>query len=149
MQTTYGRESRQERSRKQRRQRRAVRQLRQLLVCLAVFALVFVGKGVWPEQTARTGQQLLQLLHANTDVRGLFVGLGSVLSGEETSWKELRELYTQAFAPGERQEQWRYTPGQPPVYRPIWREQERVPMPVPEPEPDPNQNTVPQETPAE
>ncbi|MBO5728094.1 MAG: M23 family metallopeptidase [Oscillospiraceae bacterium] len=144
MQTTYGRESRQERSRKQRRQRRAVRQLRQLLVCLAVFALVFVGKGVWPEQTARMGQQLLQMLHANTDVRGLFVGLGSVLSGEETSWRELGELCVAVFAPGGRQEQWHYTPRQQPIYSPMWREQEQGAVPVSVQEPEPEQKPEPE-----
>ena len=138
MQTTYGRGSREEQRRKTRQERRAVRQLRQLLVCLAVFALVFVGKGVWPEQAAYTGQRLLQLLHADTDVQGLLVGLGGVLSGGEDSWKELGELCVSVFAPGGRQEQWHYTPGQQPVYRPLWREQEKG-VSVPESEPEQEQ----------
>ncbi len=125
MQTTYGRGGREERRRTQQRQRRAARQFRQLLVCLALFALVFVGKGIWPEQVARTGEQLLQVLHANTDVRGLFVRLGSVLRGEGAALGEFGRMCVAVFAPNAGQPEWnRVSHGQP-VYRPAWEPEGR------------------------
>lgn len=124
MQTTYGRRGREERGRRERRERRTSRQLRQLLICLVVFALVFVGKGVWPEQTAQAGGQLLQFLHADTDVRGLLLELGGVLTGEESSLGEFGKLCVAVFAPQTQQSGWNYVAQEGPLYRPVWDREE-------------------------
>lgn len=102
MQTTYGRghggAKRTDRERKREGNRR---QLMQLLVCLAVFLTVFIGKGVWPSQVARTGEQLLAVIRANTDFRAAFAGLGRALSEQESVLGELGDFCVAVFAPEE------------------------------------------------
>lgn len=120
MQTTYGRRGREERNRKERRERRTSRQLRQMLVCLIVFAFVFAGKGAWPEQTERAGRQLLQLLHADTDMRGLLLELGGVLSGDENALGEFGKMCVAVFAPQTQQSGWNYVNPKEPLYRSPW-----------------------------
>ncbi len=126
MQTTYGRRGREEYSRKERRERRTSRQLRQLLVCLVIFALVFAGKGVWPEQTAQAGSQLLRFLRADTDVRGLLLELGGVLSGEEDALGEFGKMCVEVFAPQTQHNRWNYVPREQPLYRPAWEREEKA-----------------------
>ena len=126
MQTKYGRGGREEHRRAQQRQRRTARQFRQLVVCLVLFALVFVGKGIWPDQVAKTGKELLQVLCANTDVRGLFVQLGGVLSGEEDSLGEFGRMCVAVFAPDVKQQQWKSISNGQPLYRPAWEETEET-----------------------
>lgn len=100
MQTTYGRggTKRRDRERKENGDRR---QLRQLIVCLLVFLGVFIGKGIWPSQVARTGKQLLEVIRANTDFRAAFAGLGQALSEQESVLGELGDFCVAVFAPEE------------------------------------------------
>ena len=96
MQTTYGRGgTRRDRERKGEGGRR---QLMQLLVCLAVFLAVFIGKGIWPSQVARTGEQLLQVIRANTDFRAAFAELGQALSEQESVLGGLGDFCVAVFA---------------------------------------------------
>lgn len=125
MQTTYGRKSHQQRSRQDRQERRAVRQIRQLLLCLVVFAMVFVGEGIWPEQTARAGGKVLQVLRADMDVRGLLMDLGGILTEKEDALGELGRLCVEAFAPQIKQSEIRADVPEQPIYRPMW-EREHV-----------------------
>lgn len=101
MQTAYGRGSRGEKREGKRRNEGERRQLWQLLVCLAVFLAVFIGKGVWPSEVARTGTQLLAVIHANTDFRAAFAALGQALSEQESVLGELGDLCVSVFAPAE------------------------------------------------
>lgn len=100
MQTTYGRghggAKRADRERKGKGNRR---QLMQLLACLTVFLAVFIGKGIWPSQVARTGKQLLGVIRANTDFRAAFAGLGQALSEQESVLGELGDFCVAVFAP--------------------------------------------------
>jgi len=100
MQTTYGRGGTKRRD-KERQRGGNRRQLMQLLVCLAVFLAVFIGKGIWPSQVARTGEQLLEVIRANTDFRSAFADLGQALSEQESVLGELGDFCVAVFAPEE------------------------------------------------
>ncbi len=100
MQTTYGRgRGAAKRTEKEREKEKGRRQLVQLLACLTVFIAVFVGKGVWPSQVARTGEQLLAVIQANTDFRAAFAQLGRALSEQESVIGELGQFCVAVFAP--------------------------------------------------
>ena len=71
----------------------------QLLLCLAVFLAVFIGKGVWPSKVAQSGEQLLQVIRANTDFRAAFSGLGVALSQQESVLGEIGAFCVSVFAP--------------------------------------------------
>lgn len=105
MQTTYGRGGRDVgRKRRKNKNSGGGRSLAQLMVCLVLFLAVFIGKGVWPEQVAQTGQQLLAVIRANTNFRAAFATLGQALSEQEDLLGELGEFCVAVFAPEENQE---------------------------------------------
>lgn len=100
MQTTYGRgHGGTGRGGKQPKKGGGSRQLVQLLVCLAVFLAVFIGKGIWPSEMARTGGEVLQLIQSNTDFKAAFAGLGQALSDEDSVLGELGSFCAAVFAP--------------------------------------------------
>lgn len=102
MQATYGRgHGAAKRTGKGQKKETNRRQLVQLLACLAVFLAVFIGKGVWPSQVARTGEQLLAVIRANTDFRAAFAQLGQALSEHESVIGELGQFCVAVFAPEE------------------------------------------------
>ena len=95
MQTNYasGRKNTTQKDRKSRRQ------LVQLLLCLAVFLVVFIGKGVFPSKVAQTGEQLLRIIRTNTDFRAAFANLGQALSQQESVLGEIGDFCVSVFAP--------------------------------------------------
>ena len=96
MKTTYGKK----RGRgKEERGTQARRQLIQLFVCLVLFLTVYIGKEVWPSKIARTGEQLLAVIHMNTDFRAAFAQLGQAMAQEESMIGELGEFCVSVFAP--------------------------------------------------
>ncbi len=100
MQTTYGRGRHSaKRADRERKKEGSRRQLVQLLACLAVFLAVFIGKGVWPSEVARTGEQLLAVIRANTDFRAAFANLGQALSRQESVLGEIGDFCVAVFAP--------------------------------------------------
>jgi len=96
MKTTYGKKR--GRGREERRTQ-ARRQLTQLFVCLLLFLTVFIGKEVWPSKVAKTGEQLLAVIHMNTDFRAAFAKLGRAMADEESVLGELGEFCVSVFAP--------------------------------------------------
>ena len=100
MQTTYGRGGAKRRD-TERKENGNRRQLMQLLACLVVFLSVFIGKGIWPSQVARTGAQLLEVIRANTDFRAAFADLGQALSEQESVLGELGDFCVAVLAPEE------------------------------------------------
>lgn len=96
MKTTYGKKRN---TGREGRGTQTRRQLMQLLVCLLLFLAVFVGKEVWPSKIARTGEQLLAIIHRNTDFRAAFTGLGQAMAREDSMLGELGEFCVSVFAP--------------------------------------------------
>lgn len=81
------------------KERKSARQLVQLLLCLAVFLVVFVGKGIFPSKVAQTGGELLRILQTNTDFRAAFANLGQALSQQESVLGEIGDFCVSVFAP--------------------------------------------------
>lgn len=72
------------------------RRLAQLGASIALFLLVFAGRGLFPDQTAQWQAALRQ----DTDFRGAFVRLGEAVSRGERLTDTLGELWTAVFAGG-------------------------------------------------
>ena len=91
----------------ERRQRLAVRErvrLFQLAVCAALFAAVFVGKGVFPQRLAQFREGLQAVLTTDTDFRAAFSSLGESLQGKGPVLEELGEFCVQVFGPAQGEE---------------------------------------------
>ena len=76
---------------------RETRRLIQLGVCILLFLVVFIGKGVFPEEMEEVREQLTQTLQTDTDFRAAFAGLGRSLSQGEPVWKGLNGLWSDVF----------------------------------------------------
>ena len=77
------------------------RRLTQLAVCVALFAVVLVGKGFFPQRLEQIRSALGTVLHADTDFTAVFASVGRSLQAGEPVGETLGELWTQVFAPGE------------------------------------------------
>jgi len=104
MQTAYGRRVQRGHSPRtgggSRSQESAERsRLLQLLVCVALFLVVFIGKGVFPSHLAQTGSQLLTVIRSNTDFRAALAGLGQALAEQDSVLGELGEFCVSVFGP--------------------------------------------------
>ena len=53
------------------------------MVCVVLFLVVFIGKGVFPDKVEAVREQLLSTLHSDTDFRAAFVSLGRSISEGE------------------------------------------------------------------
>ena len=71
--------------------------LLQLLVCLAVFLLVFIGRGVFPERLLLLRDDLLSLISSDADLQTAFSGLGESMAQEESLLDQLGEFCIQVF----------------------------------------------------
>lgn len=71
--------------------------LGQLCVCLALFLIVFVGKGVFPQQLAQLQGKLVSVLTADTDFRAAFSRLGESLGGDGSVLGELEDFCVEVF----------------------------------------------------
>ena len=82
-----------------RRQKRRQEQTRllQLLVCLAIFLLVFIGKGVFPNRLVQVRDNLLSLITADVDFQAAFSGLGDSMSQGGTILDELGQFCVEVF----------------------------------------------------
>ena len=99
MQTTYGTRKRSPGKTRKKRKQQGNGQLIRLLLCVAVFLMVYIGKGVWPSKVAQSGEQLLAIMESNTDLRAAFAGLGLALSEQESVLGEIGEFCIAVFAP--------------------------------------------------
>lgn len=71
--------------------------LGQLCVCLALFLIVFVGKGAFPQQLAQLQGKLVSVLTADTDFRAAFAKLGESLGGQGSVLGELEDFCVEVF----------------------------------------------------
>lgn len=78
---------------------REKRRLLQLLVCTALFAVVLVGKGVFPQRLEEARETLGTILHADTDFVAAFTAIGQSIEAGEPVGETLGELWTDVFAP--------------------------------------------------
>ena len=92
------------RAAERRRQGLAARErtrLLQLAVCAALFAAVFIGKGVFPQRVEQLRGDLQAALSSDTDFRSAFVRLGESLAGEGTVLGELGAFCVEVFGPAQ------------------------------------------------
>ena len=80
---------------------REKRRLLQLLVCTLLFAVVLVGKGVFPQRLNEARETLGAILHADTDFTAAFLSLGQSLEAGEPMGETLETLWSGVFAPEE------------------------------------------------
>lgn len=71
--------------------------LGQLCVCLALFLIVFVGKGAFPQQLAQLQGKLVSVLTADTDFRAAFSKLGESLGSQGSVLGELEDFCVEVF----------------------------------------------------
>ena len=65
------------------------RRLGQLVVCLVLFGMVFVGRGVDLEPVTRLTDQVVQLVRRDTDFQAVFAQVGQTVARGEEWLKEL------------------------------------------------------------
>ena len=75
--------------------------LLQLGVCAAIFAAVFLGKGVFPQRLAQLRTGLQAVLTTDTDFRAAFAGLGESLADQGPVLGELGDFCIQVFGPSQ------------------------------------------------
>lgn len=113
MRTAYGRNEEEygvrhtHRKTGRRRQERGVslgyrerQRLLQLLICILVFAVALVGKGVFPQRTEEWKENVLTVLQNDTDFKAAFVGLGRAISDGEPILETLGDLWIEAVGAG-------------------------------------------------
>lgn len=79
---------------------REKRRLLQLCVCIALFLTVFLGRGIFPERMDAIRQDLLGILHTDTDFAAAFASLGHAIDNGEPVADTLGELWVDVFAGG-------------------------------------------------
>ncbi len=90
------------------------RRLIQLALCAGLFLVVFLGKGIAPDEMLQAGETLLQLIRSDTDFKGAFSALGEAVSQGEPVAQSLENLARDVFGAGaaeqeeERIESWEY-----------------------------------------
>lgn len=73
------------------------RRLLQLAVCVILFGVVLVGKGVFPQRMEEAGTRILELIHADTDFQAVFSRLGERIEGSGPVGEGLAEAWTAVF----------------------------------------------------
>ena len=76
---------------------REKRRLIQLVICIALFLVVWIGKGAFPERVAGLREGLGQLIGSDVDFQAAFSGLGRSISNGEPVLETLGELCVQVF----------------------------------------------------
>lgn len=77
---------------------REKRRLIQLGLCVGLFLVVLLGKGVAPVD--EFGETLLQLIHSDTDFKGAFSALGEAVSQGDPVLETLEKLAVEVFGAG-------------------------------------------------
>ncbi|MCQ4864274.1 M23 family metallopeptidase [Pseudoflavonifractor phocaeensis] len=83
---------------------RECRRLAQLGICVVLFLVVFIGKGVFPEQMVAAREQITGLISGDTDFRAAFASLGKSISDGEPVLETLGGLWVDVFGGGQRVE---------------------------------------------
>lgn len=76
---------------------REYRRLVQLGVCIALFLVVLIGKGVFPEQMLVARDKIVQVIQGDTDFRAAFASLGQSISAGEPVLETLGTLWIDVF----------------------------------------------------
>lgn len=66
------------------------RRLAQLFLCVALFLVVFIGKGIAPDAMKQSGEKLLEMIRADTDFKNTASVIGSVLKDEGAVLERLK-----------------------------------------------------------
>jgi len=69
----------------------------QLAVCLAIFLVVFIGKGVFPQRLLQVRDQMTRLIGMDTDFRAAFSQLGESLARQDSLIGDLGEFCVAVF----------------------------------------------------
>lgn len=80
------------------------RRLTQLLVCLFLFGVVFLGRGVPGGQLRAVGDTLGQWVHQNTDFRAAFSKVGKSVSDGESAVETFGLLWSEIFGTSDKSE---------------------------------------------
>lgn len=78
--------------------------LLQLAVCLVLFLVVFLWKGVFPQKLGQVRDDLLALITTDLDFRGALAELGESLAGEDSVLSDLGTFCIEVFGPGQPEE---------------------------------------------
>lgn len=73
----------------------------QFVICVMLFLIVFVGKGVFPERIYKVEEDFLLLLGRDTDFKGALSNLGKSFAQQESMLGELGEFCIEVFGGGE------------------------------------------------
>ncbi len=76
------------------------RRLLQLLVCVVLFLVVFIGKGVFPDRLSAMRDKMLETIRADTDFKAAFASLGRSISAGEPVLDTLGDLWVDVFGGG-------------------------------------------------
>ncbi|NLF35317.1 MAG: hypothetical protein GX585_05055, partial [Clostridiales bacterium] len=76
------------------------RRLGQLLACLILFAVVFLGKGVFPSGMAGWSERALNVIRTSTDFRSAFAQIGAAVTRREPVMDVLGDLWVEVFGLG-------------------------------------------------
>lgn len=76
------------------------RRLIQLGICVALFLVVFIGKGIFPDKLADMREKLLTAIRVDTDFRAAFSDLGQSISTGEPVMDTLGNLWVDVFGGG-------------------------------------------------
>lgn len=105
--------------RNQRHRSRSQEQIRliQLGICVVLFLVIFLGKGVFPQKMGQLRQDILTLISTDFDFRGALASLGESVAGGETVLADFGTFCMEVFGvstPAEKQPQEvLFTPPQP------------------------------------
>lgn len=91
-----------ERTRKKRRQKDGLskgekRRLRQLVVCLVLFGVVFVGRGLDLGPVSQLSSTIGALVRSDTDFQAVFAQVGESFSKGEPAVETFRSLWSGVF----------------------------------------------------
>lgn len=73
------------------------RRLRQLVVCIVLFGVVFLGRGIDWAPVAQLSQTVGALIRADTDFQAVFAQMGESLSRGEPAVETFRSLWDGVF----------------------------------------------------
>ena len=79
---------------------REKQRLIQLALCVGLFLVVFLGKGVAPEGIAQSGEKPLQIIRSDTDFKSVFSALGEAVSNGEPVLETLGGMAVEVFGLG-------------------------------------------------
>lgn len=98
--------------RKERLSKGEKRRLRQLVVCLVLFGLVFLGRGMDLGPVSQLSSAVGDLVRRDTDFQAVFAQMGESFSKGEPAVETFRSFWSGVF-PQEEQEEQEETPEEP------------------------------------